>query len=464
MATYFAPIVPGENKEEFKVKLAKSWQSHSWLFWTSLFLMGLLLVLLSASGFQTSQAAAQLAGEEAARLNSPTEFQKPATVEAIAPTDVITSYAYLPIVYNHFALATLTIDKSVSPATVPPTPGEVVTYSVTITNSGDTTGQLLTIYDTLPAGFTFLGMADGSDIVTNPSGNTGQITWHQPLAMAPGQVIRLRYRVSPSTIEGQYTNYVNVTAAQALIPPTPASATVTVEPAILLQEDFNNGIDRWTPFLNGKRLEPGQWYWGAGDGVGGSGALTHDCCVGDKVASDALMMYLGPGAEQWTDYRVETRIFVRGGVDNSGNFEPDAGDPIGFWIRGQYEPSPNWRQWVSGYYVVLVNTGYSHYVRISQMQIPGDCEGPCYDPLNQYTFDNPFVLTTSAELPGGLAHFYWYTLAVEVRGNRIQVWLDGQKLIDYVDTVLPFMTGTIGFKVHETKTASFDDVIVTRLP
>jgi hypothetical protein len=239
---------------------------------------------------------------------------------------------------------------------------------------------------------------------------------------------------------------------------------VAKSPIILLREDFNNGIDQWTPFLNGTRLEPGQWYWGPADGYGGSGALTHDCCVGTKVASDALAMYLADGAEGWANYRVETKLLLRAGVDKDGNPEPEGGDPIGLWVRGQYEPSPNIRQWVSGYYVVLLGTSTSHYVRLSQMQIPGDCRGPCYDPLSQYTFDNPWVLTRSADLPGELVHYQWYTLTVEVRGNHFQVWLDGELIIDYVDEVLPFLTGTIGFKTHETKSASFDDVIVTRLP
>jgi hypothetical protein len=41
--------------------------------------------------------------------------------------------------------------------------------------------------------------------------------------------------------------------------------------------------------------------------------------------------------------------------------------------------------------------------------------------------------------------------------------VDDQLAIDYVDPKEPFLTGTVGFKTHETKTASFDDIIVTPL-
>lgn len=424
-------------------------QFPSWLLGTAVLLVGLLTIVLLGSGFRTSRALVRGQGVASAGVENPA-----VTV-------------FLPAVWHSFEYARLAVTKSVDPTTVLALPGQVVTYSVTIANAGDTTGRLLTVYDTLPRDLTFLGMAAGSDVVDNPTGTTGTITWTLPLTMAPGDELWLRYRVSPSLVEGQYINQVGVTAEHATVPDRPASATVTVEPNVLLQENFDSGIDRWTPFLNWKwRLEPGQWYWGSTDGVGGSGALTHDCCVGDKVASDAVVMYLEDGAEGWTDYRVETRLLLRGGVDHDGNPERDGGDPIGLWVRGQWEPSAIQGQWLSGYYVLLDGgaTEPTHRIRLSQMQIPGDCTTACGNPNAQYAFNNPMILAHSAELPGPFEHYRWYTLAVEVRGNRIQIWLDGELVLDYVDDVLPFLAGTVGYKAHETQTASFDDIVVTRLP
>jgi hypothetical protein len=233
-----------------------------------------------------------------------------------------------------------------------------------------------------------------------------------------------------------------------------------------MQDNFDSGIGLWTAFLNyPPRLEPGQWYYGPHDGVGTSGALTHDCCTGTKVASDALMMYLQPGAQDWTNYRVEAKMYLTGGVQNDGTPEPNSGDPIGFWIRGHYQDSQYEAQWVSGYYVVIAgkSDGAAHWIRISKIQEPGDCDA-CLKPERLYNFNNPIQKIESADLPGPFEHYRWYKLTVEVRGATIKVWLDDQFILQWTDPILPFLSGTVGFKVHETKTASFDDIVVTQLP
>jgi hypothetical protein len=324
------------------------------------------------------------------------------------------------------------------------------------------------VSDTLPAGFSFLGMVPGSDPGSAPAVNGTQLTWSGSWAMAPDQQRQLIFRVTASETPGQYTNRVTCTAENAQVPSQSAEATVTVQPPILMQEDFNLGITRWSPFLNEpSRLELGQWYWGQNDGTNSSGALTHDCCSGPtgKVASDGLMMYLQPGAQEWTNYRVETMMFLTGGVDNQGNPEPKSGDPIGLWVRGHYQDSENEAQWVSGYYVVLVGkaNSVSHFVRIAKMQEPGDCDA-CLKPYRLYNFNNPLVKARSADLPGGFEHYRWYSFAVEVRDANIKVYVDNALVLDWTDPTLPYLSGTVGFKVHETQTASFDDVRVTPLP
>ena len=73
------------------------------------------------------------------------------------------------------------------------------------------------------------------------------------------------------------------------------------------------------------------------------------------------------------------------------------------------------------------------------------------------------VLVESAPLGAPFDRNRWYALTVEVKGPRITIWLNGQQVIDFEDPFEPFLTGTVGFKVHETQTASFDDLIVTPL-
>jgi hypothetical protein len=165
-------------------------------------------------------------------------------------------------------------------------------------------------------------------------------------------------------------------------------------------------------------------------------------------------MYLGEGAEEWTDYRVEAQINLRGG-----------GSPLGIWVRGQYEESDTRGQWMTGYYIVMGGRGdgATHFVRLMQLQTLTDCWGnACNNPQNLYHFSNPHQLA-EAKVPGPFTRNKWWNLAVEVEGNNIRVELEGEEVINYVDEKEPFMTGTVGFKTYKAEPASFDNVLVTPL-
>jgi hypothetical protein len=232
---------------------------------------------------------------------------------------------------------------------------------------------------------------------------------------------------------------------------TPVPPTAT-PPPVLLQSDFNDGLgDGWQPFLNYWRLREGQWYWGAGDGVDGSGALAHHCCSGDPDAEDGLMMYLGEGAEEWTDYRVEAQFIIPTENDQKQ----------GLWIRGQHEPSETRAKWVTGYYVGL--TG-KRRVSLVQMQTSEDCVGgTCDDPSYQYTFYNPYVLHAVRVPDWELTTHEWHTVAVEVEGNKISIWVDGKFAFEYVDDYYPFLKGTVGVTSFRAKPIFYDNIIVTPL-
>jgi uncharacterized repeat protein (TIGR01451 family) len=386
-----------------------------------------------------------------------------------------TYFAYLPFITNDWTFGRLTVAKSVSPEMVEAGTDAEVIYTVTIANVGDTGGALRTITDTLPAGLTFLGMVvPDSDVAANPVGTTGTLIWSGNWAMPPGQQLDLVYRVRANVPTGEHTNQVQVAADLLVVPRTPASATLTAEPGTLMEEYFDDpatGISRWTKFMNYWRLEEGQWYWGASQGVGGSGAATQDCWLGDrKVAEDALLMYLQPGAEEWTDYRLETKLLLRGGVtEKDGNIIviEEGGYPVGLWVRGQYEDvgSADTGGWVTGYYIVIGGrpTSDTMFVRLSQLQTLTDCwDLACSNPHNLYDFNNPHALY-EVKLNRSFKRYTWYTLAVEVRGDNIKVFFENELVIDYTDVKEPFLTGTVGFKTYKSKTVSFDNVIVTPL-
>ena len=255
--------------------------------------------------------------------------------------------------------------------------------------------------------------------------------------------------------EGDYT--ATVTARNGISQQT-TTTDVEIGPAVLLDEDFNDGWSRWTEFLNLYRLEPGQWYWDSNDGYNGTGAVTQENdAVDGKTAEDALLMYLQPGAEDWTNYRMEAKIIIR--CDDH---------PQGLWVRGQYEDvgSADPGGWVTGYYIMIGGSPNkdNHFVSLKQMQTVDDCwDAACNNPENLYDFNNPHELTITKKT-GTLERWTWHTVVVEVRGYNIQVWLNGVQYINYDDTKEPFLTGTVGLKTFNADTVSFDDILVTPLP
>ncbi len=376
-------------------------------------------------------------------------------VQACVEVGPAQGLTFLPTVYKGIKWPYFTIGKGVAPDTLMAIPGAVVTYDIIVHNEGDLAGVLGSVVDTLPAGFTFVEMVPGSDVMANPSGMSGTITWNGPFNVAGGGQLRVIFNAAINQTPGVYVNWANATALVGHAPWTPASATVTVEPGVLFEEHFDDGISRWTKFLNYWRLTEEQWYWDSDDGVGNSGAADHRCCDNPKKeAEDAVLMYLGEGAEQWTDYRVEAKF----------NFREGAG-PVGLWVRGQWEPSDIRAQWMTGYYIVAGGraTSETKFVKITQLQTATDCwAAACDNPENLYNFNNTHEMV-SVSLAGPLTRGTWHTMAVEVRGARILVWLDGELAIDWTDPKEPFLTGTVGFKTYKAEWISFDDVVVTPL-
>jgi uncharacterized repeat protein (TIGR01451 family) len=365
------------------------------------------------------------------------------------------SRAYLPVIYKNVHWAHFTVAKTVVPEELEPVPGAEVVYTVVIVNEGDYPGVVGSVYDILPDGFTYVDMVNGSDVMDDPSGTTGRITWEGPFDVAAHEELRLIYRATINQTPGEYVNVASVIPLVGNAPRWPGSATVTVGSPILLDENFDDTIDRWTKFLNYWRLTEGQWYWDSDDGVNDSGAADHRCCGNPiKEAEDALLMYLGEGAEQWTDYRVEAKF----------NLHEGAG-PVGLWVRGQWEPSDIRAQWVTGYYIVTGGraNAETHFVKIAQLQTTTDCwDKACETPENLYNFNNSHDLV-QVSLDGPLTRNAWHTLVVEVQGARIVVWMDGVQALDWTDPKEPFLTGTVGLKTYGVDWVSYDDVVVTPL-
>ncbi|MBN1135946.1 MAG: DUF11 domain-containing protein, partial [Anaerolineae bacterium] len=132
------------------------------------------------------------------------EVAAPAGGELVGPAQACVevgpekAFLYLPVIFNNVRWPQFTIAKSVTPTKVDTAPGQVVTYTVTIANVGDEPGALAAVVDTLPAGFTYLDMAQGSDVTADPDATTGLIRWAGPFDVAGGGQLRLIYKVAPS--------------------------------------------------------------------------------------------------------------------------------------------------------------------------------------------------------------------------------------------------------------------------
>ncbi|MGD8791294.1 MAG: PKD domain-containing protein [Anaerolineae bacterium] len=458
-------------------------------------------------------------------------------VEVCIVTRPAKVYHYLPMVVKGFSFARFTLTKTASPEAIVASAGQVVLYTVSVENVGDTTGTLTSVADTLPPGFTFQSMAAASDVLANPTGTTGTIEWQGNWVLASGDQLHVIYEVLVSSTPGRYTNVVDVTTHAATPPGEPAealvaidtpisslvasndgpttlgeattlnatvsagsfveyewdlgdgssasgasvqhvypdagvyTATVTasnavsqqsawtrveVKPAVLLEDHFEDGIDRWTKFMNYHRLSELQWYWEPNAGVNGSGCATQNAYADpNEEAEDALLMYLGPGATDWTDYRLEAKMVI-----NTPNY------PQGFWVRGQYQDvDDDPGGWVTGYYIMIGGNMNKdrHYVSLKQLQTLTDCwDQACNNPGNLYDFNNPHELTITKK-DGTLLRGVWHDVAVEVRGANIKIWLNDVLYVDYTDPKEPFLTGTVGLKTFKGDTVSFDDVIVTPL-
>ena len=259
--------------------------------------------------------------------------------------------------------------------------------------------------------------------------------------------------IPPTATPEPPTNTPRPTKKPATPTNTPLPPTATPNP-FLLNEDFNTGIgDGWRVFTKYWRVTDWNWSWNSGGGVEGSGALEHNCCAGGGEAEDAVMMYLGGGAEDWTDYRVEAQLMV---PTTKGQWQ-------GLWFRGQWEERnrKNTAQWITGYYVML---GRARVVKLLQLQTTEDCQGEaCKNPKNLYAFNNPYILREEKIDGVDLARGVWHTLTVEVVGNSIKIWVDGVFAYEHVDHKAPFLKGTVGFKTYEAEPVLYDNIKVTKL-
>jgi hypothetical protein len=315
--------------------------------------------------------------------------------------------------------------------------GEPVNYSVEIRNVGDGTGTLGTIWDFVPSDFTFVQMLSGSEVTFPPTVRDGWLEWwseDDPWEVAPGENLVLYYQMQ-SGGEGAKTNLLEAyTIGGRLVGSDSATVNVLAGETLPFEDDFSNGVSPdWQPFLNWPGLSPNRWYW-VGE-LGSWGVYNYDSLlVLPENTSYDLSMYNATGAQNWTDYRIETRI--KDVKDH--NLQRGM---TGIWFRGTYEDS--------GLMDGRVVGGYYFYMRPDDDRLylgrirPADSAFNSWDVVGSYYY-GPRI---------GRAH--WYDVIIEVEGARIQVWFGDErdgiiKVFDWTDPQAAWPNGTVGFAVYYT--------------
>jgi len=125
----------------------------------------------------------------------------------------------------------IAVTKSVSPQEV--LAAEVVTYTVTLENTGNDAGVVDLISDTLPLGFEFKGMLPGGTITDPPIGTAGTIAWEGPFAMPIGAQKTLIYQARTSMASGLESPINKVVAVYGGKHSAPGAAAVTVKPHLI---------------------------------------------------------------------------------------------------------------------------------------------------------------------------------------------------------------------------------------
>jgi uncharacterized repeat protein (TIGR01451 family) len=101
-------------------------------------------------------------------------------------------------------------------------------YTITISNTNIIAETLDSIFDTLPAGFSYVAGSTTGATTSNPVVTGQTLTWSGPFTVPAGGSVTLHFSVVVSSIPGAYSDNAGATATGAVVIPTGPTATVTV--------------------------------------------------------------------------------------------------------------------------------------------------------------------------------------------------------------------------------------------
>jgi uncharacterized repeat protein (TIGR01451 family) len=152
--------------------------------------------------------------------------------------------------------AALSVTKAATPTRL--LPGQTTDYTVTFANSGELTGTLAVISDTLDPSLTFVQMLPGGDVTDPPDQVGDTLVWTGDFILPTGASLTLNYQVDTSTDPGWHWPCNEVTALAGDDQVGPARACIEVGPqtaSVYLPLVFKNV--RWARFTIAKSVTPG---------------------------------------------------------------------------------------------------------------------------------------------------------------------------------------------------------------
>jgi len=110
-------------------------------------------------------------------------------------------------------VVTKTVDKPVA------APGDMVVYTVVLSNSSATTMTVVPLVDTLPQGFVYVSLASGSEWPEEPTFEPPQVRWEEPITVSAASSLTLQYSVLISEglplSDTPHTNVVTATVGES---------------------------------------------------------------------------------------------------------------------------------------------------------------------------------------------------------------------------------------------------------
>ncbi|MCF7833635.1 MAG: DUF11 domain-containing protein, partial [Candidatus Marinimicrobia bacterium] len=120
----------------------------------------------------------------------------------------------------------ISITKTVNYSTVDP--GDTIQYTIKIVNDGNLNGNLTSVVDDLPSGYSYLNNSSSGLTTSNPSINGSQLTWSGTWSLSGPDSIDLVFSAISSTTPGTYTNSASVSGGNFDTKSTGATAEVMI--------------------------------------------------------------------------------------------------------------------------------------------------------------------------------------------------------------------------------------------